>query len=202
MEVVIDGRGGWGTGASGTTLGRVLETVQSSIGRRTVIQVVLDGVELTRERQEELRHKNTNEFGLLEVKTADPVTFALEAMKGIRSHLQNLERCHGEAAQFIEAAEYGRATERLTECYSSWDTLSRAVRDVAFMIGAEMKSLDLGAMRGDDLIRRLNLALMRFRSAMEFRDVMRLSEIADQDLRPAIIAWRALLEKLAKKLPA
>ncbi len=198
MEIVIDGRRGFGAKESGFTLGAVLDRVRGAIGSRTVVQLVLDGEDLTRERQQELLTRNASAFSLLEVKTVDGVAIGRETLTGIEAHLGNLERKHLEASQFFEACEYGRATERLSECAGGWDTLSRAARDVAGMAGLELRNLDAGGIRGDELVRRLNSALMRFRGAMEFRDVLRLSEIADQDLRPGLVSWRALVDNLRK----
>jgi hypothetical protein len=196
LEVVVDGRGGWGTGSAGATLGAVLDTVRSAIGRRTVVQVLLDGEDLSRERQTQLGERSASEFSLLEIRTVDPQAFGRDALIGISSHLRNLEQAHADAAQLLESSEYGRGTERLSECYTGWDTLSRAVRDVAQLTGIELKNVELGSQRGDELIRKLNQVLMRFRGAMEFRDVMRLSELSDQELRPMIAQWTAMVEKL------
>jgi len=200
LEVVIDGRGGWGSGSAGGTLGAVLATVRGAIGKRTVVQVVLDGEDLTRERQAQLGERSSSDFSLLEIKTVDPVAFGRDTLAGIASHIGNLERTHVEAQQLLDASEYGRGTERLSECYTGWDTLSRAVRDVASLLGTELKSVDVAGQKGDDLVRRLNQVLMRFRGAMEFRDVMRLSELADQELKPMLAQWRSMVDALGKGL--
>ncbi len=202
MEVVIDGRGGWTRGSAGSTLAAVLETVRKALGGRRIVLIVLDGEELTRERESALGARNSDDFSMLEMRTIDSGVLGRETLKGIAAHLANLERAHQEAAKLIEAAEYGRATERLTECYGGWDTLSRAVRDAAFIAGTELKSIDLGPYRADELVRKLNQSLMRVRGAMEFRDVMRLSELAEQELKPALADWRKLVDALTKRLSA
>jgi hypothetical protein len=201
VEVVVDGRRGWGAG-DGRTLGAIWDAVEASLGRKKIILMVLDGEELTRERRQELRGRNAGDFSLLEVKTVDPVDFGREALKGISAHLENLDRAHCEAARLLEAAEYGRATERLWECYNGWDTLSRAVRDVAVMAGVSLAKVPARGTTGSELIGRLNQTLARFRSAMDFPDIVRLSRLATHDLRPELAAWRTLVDKLARDLEA
>jgi hypothetical protein len=200
MEVVVDGLGGWGADTAGTTVGEVLRTIRSSLGGRAIVSLVLDGEPLTEQRQSELARRRAADFGLLIVRTVDAKSFSLMALEGIVTHLRNLERAHALAAQHLEASELGRAMERLAECHNGWDTLARALRDVATVSGIDLRRVDADGKPADERFRDLQFSLARFRTAQQFRDLVREGDLAEHDLRPMLAGWRAIVDALRMSL--
>lgn len=201
MEVVVDGR----TGLSpqvGATFRAIFETVRRQVKsrRRAIVAWTLDGERLTLEKQETLADQVPADEGLLEVRTVDPFEVAGSHLTGLRTHLANLEKNHGEAVAFVEAEEFSKALEKLEACFTGWDILARVIHDVGNLSEVDWRSLQAGGKPVEHHFRVLQDALVRFSAAMEFKDLGRGGELVRDELRPLLAEWKAVLEALAQHL--
>ena len=194
----MDGRTGMMAPDDGTTLRDLFETLrQGAVSRRrAVVALTLDGELLTPERQDILAGRKPGEFDLLEVRTADPVQFSLATIDGLQAHLQNMVKTHQDVTAAVTAGEYGKTLDKGDACFQGWDILLRAVRDVGFICGADFKKIDAGGRTMDLRIRQLQDVLLRFSSCLEFKDVARVAEIVDHELRLRLEDWKAVTDAL------
>jgi hypothetical protein len=202
MEVVVDGKTGLMTPDTGTTLQAVLEALRRNISsrRRVIVSFTLDGDKLDLDKLGVRAEQPPGNFGLLEVKTADPFQFSVGTLSGLLGHLKNMEKCQEEALQFASAGEYAKTLEKADACFYGWDILLRAVRDVGSLSMADLKNLDASGLTIDARIKELQDALLRFSAALEFKDVARLAEIIETEFRLRLHDWRSVIEALGRHI--
>lgn len=200
MEVVVDGKTGLMTPDAGTTLQAVLEALRRNISsrRRIIVAFTLDGERLDLDKLGDKGQKPPGDFGLLEVRTADPFQFSVGTLSGLLGHLKNMEKVQEEALQCANAGEYAKTLEKADACFYGWDILLRAVRDVGMLSMADLKNLDASGTTVDARIRELQDAMMRFSAALEFKDVARIAEIIETELRLRLHDWRNVIEALGR----
>jgi hypothetical protein len=200
MEVVVDGRTGLSSPQAEGTFRAVLESVRRSAAtrRRVIVSVVLDGEVLSPERQTSLAERASSEFGLLEIRTIDPIRLSLETLTGLMAHVNNMERTQKESARAAESGEYAKALEKFDAVFNGWDILLRAVRDVGALSSADFRSLRAGGDSVEIRIRELQDALVRFSAALEYKDVPVITDIISNELDRALGHWRGVVESLSK----
>ena len=200
MEVVVDGNTGMMTPDEGTTLKATLEALKRNISsrRRVIVSFTLDGEKIDPEKLGDRAEQAPGKFGLLEVKTADPFQFSVGTLTGLLTHLKNMEKSQDEAIAFATAGEYAKTLDKAEASFYGWDILLRAVRDVGTLSTADLKLLDAGGVSVEARIKELQDSLLRFAAALEFKDVARIAEIIDQELRPRLKDWRTVIESLGR----
>jgi hypothetical protein len=200
VEVVVDGKTGMNAPESGTTFQSIFESLRKAAAsrRRAVVAYVLDGEELSVQRQADLAGQPPGRYGLLEVRTVDPFEFSLNTLTGLASHLKNMGKTHDEASAFVASGEFTKALEKFDSCLQGWDILIRAVRDVATLSSADIRAIRAGSSPLQDQIRQVQDVLLRFGAAVEFKDVMRISDIVQQELKPRLTDWRGVIEALSQ----
>ena len=166
--------------------------------RRVIVSVVLDGEVLTPERQGLLAERASADFGLLEIKTIDPIRLSLETLTGLLGHVKNMERTQGEAATAAESGEYAKALEKFDAVFNGWDILLRAVRDVGSLSTADFREMKAGGESVEVRIRELQDALVRFSASLEYKDVPSITDIIANELNRSIGHWREIVECLSK----
>jgi hypothetical protein len=200
MEVVVDGKTGLMTPDAGTTLLAVLEALKRNISsrRRIVVAFILDGERVEVDKLGPKGQQPPGDFGLLEVKTADPFQFSVGTLSGLLGHLKNMEKTQEEALQYANAGEYAKTLEKADACFYGWDILLRAIRDVGTLSLADLKSLDASGATVEGRIKELQDSLLRFSAALEFKDVARLAEIIETEFRLRLHDWRSVIEALGR----
>jgi hypothetical protein len=200
MEVVVDGKTGLMAPDAGTTLQAVLEALRRNISsrRRVIVSFILDGERVEIDKLGEKGGKPPGEFGLLEVRTADPFQFSVGTLSGLLGHLKNMEKCQEEALQYANSGEYAKTLEKADACFYGWDILLRAVRDVSTLSLADLKSLDASGVTVEGRIKELQDSLLRFSAALEFKDVARIAEIIETEFRLRLHDWRSVIEALGR----
>ena len=200
MEVVVDGRTGLSSIQAGATFRSVFESIRKTAAsrRRVIVSVVLDGEVLSPERQGLLAERSSSDFGLLEIRTIDPIRLSLETLTGLMAHVNNMERTQRESAKAAESGEYAKALEKFDAVFNGWDILLRAVRDVGALSSADFRALQAGGGSVEIRIRELQDALVRFSAALEYKDVPVITDIISNELDRALSHWRGVVESLSK----
>jgi hypothetical protein len=200
MEVVVDGKTGLMTPDAGTTFQAYLEALRRNMSsrRRVIVSFTLDGEKIDPDNLGAKGTQPPGDFGLLEVRTADPFQFSVGTLTGLLTHLKNMEKSQEDALRFAAAGEYAKTLEKADACFYGWDILLRAVRDVGTLSTADLKNLDAGGVSVDARIRELQDALLRFSAAMEFKDVARIAELIQTEFRLRLHDWRTVIEALGR----
>lgn len=198
--MVVDGKTGLMTPDAGTTLQAVLEALRRNISsrRRVIVSFTLDGERIEVDKLGAKAERPPGDFGLLEVKTADPFQFTVGTLSGLLGHLKNMEKSQEEALQFANSGEYAKTLEKADAVFYGWDILLRAVRDVGSLSLADLKSLDASGVTVDARIKELQDALLRYSAALEFKDVARIAEIIETEFRLRLHDWRNVIEALGR----
>lgn len=198
--MVVDGKTGLMTPDAGTTLQAVMEALKRNIAsrRRVVVAFTLDGERIELDKLGARAEQPPGNFGLLEVKTADPFQFTVGTLSGLLGHLKNMEKSQEEALQFANSGEYAKTLEKADAVFYGWDILLRAVRDVGSLSLADLKNLDASGVTVDARIKELQDALLRFSAALEFKDVARIAEIIETEFRLRLHDWRNVIEALGR----
>lgn len=199
MEVVVDGKTGMGV-PDGSTFGQLFEQIRKSVAskRRVVVAYVLDGEGLSPDRQAVLSGQTPGDYGLLEVRTADPFQFSLSTLTGLVAHLGNMGKTQEEACASVGSGEFTKAMEKFEAVYHGWDILVRAVRDVGQISTADFRSLKAGGEPVDERIRQVQDSLLRFTAALELKDLPRAAELVQDELRSHHQRFRGVLEALSQ----
>jgi hypothetical protein len=197
MEVVVDGKTGLMMPDEGTTLQAIFHTLRAS-SRRTIVSFTLDGILLSPERQSALGPDQPGKYALLEVRTVDPFDYSLRTLTGLLNHLKNIERSHEETIACAAAGEYARTLDKAEICFYGWDILLRAVRDVGTLSAADFKGLDAAGATVAVRIRDLQDALLLLASALEAKEMPRISEMIRGGFQSRLGEWRSVLEALAR----
>lgn len=203
MEIVVDGRTGMGVPeGDGITFQALFEALRRRAAqkRRVVVSWTLDGETLSTQRQADLAAQGTEAYGLLEVRTADPVEVAGAALRGLGGHLENLARTHDEAIACMASGEYARALGKFEDCFHGWDILLRAVKDLGGLASLDFKELQAGGESVELRARDLQESLLRFGAAVEFKDADRILALLRDELKPQLTDWREVLEVLGRCL--
>ena len=200
MEVVVDGKTGLSSSGANSNFRTVLESVRQVVAsrKRMVVSLVLDGELLSVERQSRLAERSAAEFGLLEIRTIDPLQLSRETLGGLLAHVGNMEKTQAEAAAAAEGGEYAKALEKFDAVFNGWDILLRAVRDVGALSAVNFRDLLAGDVPVDLRIRELQDALVRFSASLEYKDVPAIAEIIGNELRKALGHWRHVVESLSR----
>ena len=200
MEVVVDGRMGHSSSQDKATFQSVVDAVRKTVAsrKRLVVSMTLDGESLSPERQGMISARSAAEFGLLEVRTIDPLRLSSETLHGLPGHVSNMERIQREAGEAADASEYAKALEKFDSVFSGWDILLRAVRDVGALAGVDFHALKVGDRPVEARIRELQDALVRFSASLEYKDVPVISEIISKELSVALGHWRGIVEALSR----
>jgi hypothetical protein len=188
------------TPAEGATFRAIFDSLRKfiSLRRRVIVAFTLDGENVTPQQEAELSGRVTGTYGLLEVRTVDPFAFSLDTLTGLLGLLRTMEKTHDEASAFVARGEYTKALEKFDACFQTWDILVRAVRDVGAVSSADFRTLQAGGQPIQDRIRQLQDILLRFTAAFEFKDVMRIGEIVQTELRPRLADWRGVIDALSQ----
>lgn len=200
MEVVVDGRTGLSTAHGEATFRSVVDAVRKSVAsrQRIVVSMTLDGESLSPERQGMISERPAADFGLLEVRTVDPLRLSAETLAGLTAHLANMDRTQREAAAASDGGEYAKALEKFDAVFNGWDILLRAVRDVGALSGADFQAVQAGDRPVELRIRELQDALVRFSASLEYKDVAAISEIIAKELTAALAHWRSIVDSLGR----
>lgn len=200
MEVVVDGSQGFMAPETGSTFRDLFESLERSTRsrRRAVVALVLDGETLSSDRRQEIAELSPGGFGLLEVRTMDPFTFSVNTLSGLQGHLRNLERSHEDAMAFVGTSEYSKALEKLDGCGTGWDILLRGIHDVGSLSGLDFAKLEAGGQPAESRFRSMRDSIRRFSAAVDFKDLLRATELAQNELRALLPVWRGILEAVSR----
>jgi hypothetical protein len=202
VKVLVDGSEGWITPEEGAKLGHVLAALRVEAGRRrkAIAAVSLDGEELTREKQDENSHRGVEDFGVLEIRTLDPIDLSLSTLAELGTHLGKMEELHEQAAELMRGGKYDDALVRLRTCVEGWQMVLNAVRDIARLTGAKLGELKAGDKTLSHIMQYLQQTLLRFQTSFGVKDVVTLGDIAEHELAPALGDWGKALESLSEYL--
>ncbi|HLF92959.1 MAG TPA: hypothetical protein VJB14_05835 [Planctomycetota bacterium] len=202
MDVVIDGERGKLVPPPTATFERLFKDVRAHVfaSRRIVLSMTLDGQDLSWGRQEALKPEVPKAGALLEVRTADSVQFSLETIANLTEHVGNLEQSHEQAAAKMIAGAYKDAMQLLAGCFEGWKVLVSGIRQMANLTAIDLSTLTAGKATVDQVIQETVDSLVRFKEAFDQKDVVRIGDLSQYELKPLLGSWRLVLEVIGREL--
>lgn len=182
----------------GALLGGVVDAARVNIMKSGMVITgfILDGVDLTREKEKEFREKPVENFTLLEVKAASPHELSLNTLNEIKPCLENLRQHHLRAAELVSAGNYRQSMTVLNECFAAWEDIIKGIKNVASVSKIDVIGQDFDGGRLTEKIGKLGEVLRNFQNAMATQDVVRMKDISEYEVQPLIADWNTVVDKL------
>jgi hypothetical protein len=173
------------------TIGQVLSHVHRD--NRLVVNLLIDGREPDFDRLPQVRQSLINGHTLF-IETAEPREMALEVIAEVESQLGEADRLKGEAVDLLQkSGGAGKAMEKLSGCFSTWQNAQDAVVKVARLLRIDLDEVRVGGRSLSGLIAGFSGQLRQVREALESRDFVTLADVLAYEMTETSTEWRAAL---------
>jgi hypothetical protein len=198
VEVIIDRQKNRFIPSSGASIDRVVSEMRSYIASqgRVIINVLLDGATLSGELLRDLVGRDAKEFGMLEVQTADPVELSISIIDELKPMLSTLEKQHQEASSLIQAGELPKALDLLHVCFIKWSTFFNAIRGISIITKIDPGVYKIDQEPIQQKFERLQNTLVSFQDAFKNRDVLKIGDVIEYELKPLIYDWYIIIDRI------
>ena len=175
------------------TVGHVLAHVQK--GNRLVTSLLIDGEEPDLNRIGTVRQALLMGHTLF-IETTDPAQMALDVLSEVEDRLGETDRLRLDAADFLQQGQPGRAMEKLSGCFSAWQTAQESVLKVSQLLKIDLESLRVSGRPLARLVDDFSAQLRQIKSALENRDFVTLGDILTYEATDTSNRWRDALAAL------
>ena len=173
------------------TIGQVLSHVHKD--NRLVVNLLIDGREPDLDRLPQVRQSPINGHTLF-IETAEPREMALEVIAEVESQLHEADRLKGEAVDLLQkSGGAGKAMERLSGCFSTWQNAQESVVKVARLMRIDLDAVSVGRHSLSGLIGEFSAQLRQVRQSLEARDFVTLGDVLAYEMTETTAQWRAAL---------
>lgn len=175
------------------TVGHVLAHVQK--GNRLVTSLLIDGEEPDLNRIGTVRQALLMGHTLF-IETTDPAQMALDVLSEVEDRLGETDRLRLDAADLLQQGQPGRAMEKLSGCFSAWQTAQESVLKVSQLLKIDLESLRVSGRPLARLVDDFSAQLRQIKSALENRDFVTLGDILTYEATDTSNRWRDALAAL------
>ena len=176
------------TGALGLrTVGQVLSHVQRE--DRLVVHLLIDGREPDLDRLGEVRRAPIDGHTLF-IETAEPRKMAMEVLKEVETQLDEADRLKTEAVQLLQRNGVGKAMEKLSGCFSTWQHAQESVLKTGQLLRIDLDTVKAGAASMTQLFNDFTGQLREIRAALESRDFVTLADLLLYETSETTARWR------------
>jgi len=173
------------------TVGQVLSKLQRD--NRLVINLLIDGREpdltqITMVRQWPLMGRT------IFIETAEPRQMALDVLDEVEEQLDEADRLRGEAAELLQRNNVVKAMEKLSGCFSTWQTAQESVRKTAQLLRIDLNQIRMNGRSLQNLLQDFAEQLQQIKSALEIRDFVTLCDVLTYEANDAGERWMLALQ--------
>ena len=199
MEVSVDGEKGVFDISKDTSFTKVIESARNyaAAKRRVIVSIAVNGKQLDAREQLDLTNRKLEENTSLDIKTEDPFKLSIAILGELKSHLDNLEKLHIEAAKSINAGKNKEALFILDKCLVGWRAFFISITGVSLITKIDYTTV---IVKGETIVKKissLNGVLVKFADAFAKEDMVKIGDIAEYELKPFIHDWYDALEEIA-----
>ena len=175
------------------TVGHVLTHIQRD--NRLVTNLLIDGREPDLDRISTIRHSLLTDHTLF-IETADPAIMALDALDEVEGQLRETDRLRSDAVETLQRGQSNRAMEKLSGCFSIWQTAQESVLKVGQLLRIDLDAVVVDGRALPDLLAAFGDQLRQIKTALENRDFVTLADILTYEANQTSDQWRAAFDAL------
>jgi hypothetical protein len=198
MIVTLDGQLLRRKFAPGCTLQEVIDGTRMQLdASRLVVGVAVNGQEFQDRDLEAELPQPLVEDAQVDLETADRLTVAVGALRAMAAEMADAARLQTEIARQLNAGQVAEGVRRIGEFVRSWQTCRNVVVQCGALVGRNLlhERSDSGTVA--ECLVELVARLRSLRDALDARDVVLLTDLAQYELPDLCSRWEKLLLHLA-----
>ncbi len=201
MNVLVDGRV-WAEGAEASEAAVVCrEVAAAEMARgRTVVAVMLDGIEADALQQERLVNGEDLGAGTIEFRTAPTTLLATATLDELARNVAPLREALEATSRWLAEGERRRALEAFRPSLELWMTFCETAQRVCLLMQIDVRA-PLGKTSVAAAHERIAGALSAVEECIERQDWTQLAEVVSQRLLPSVDEWESIVKALSGRLP-
>lgn len=203
MEIVIDGNKDLAYAEAGSSLGEILDQLQTWLTRngRAIVTVSIDGRTMgPSDVPPELRNERVDAYKTLDVVTLCPSELSLLVLSRLGQELPSVGTALTTAATHFQKGNLPTAMTLLRDAVTGLQITMDTLLKVGQLQGIEVSTLSIGGKSGLDAIHRLRDKLREVQAALKSKDSVTLADMAEYELAPAVKDWQELIGELEEKI--
>ncbi len=175
------------------TVGQVLSHVQRN--NRLVVNLLIDGEEPDLDQFGLVRQSPVNGHALF-IETAEPRKMALDVLREVGEQLKEADRLRTEAVELLRRNGAGKAMEKLSGCFSTWQNAQESVLKIAQLLRIDLAKIDVAGKALTEVIANFATQLREIRASLEDRDFVTLSDILAYKTTETSTQWGLALDAI------
>ena len=172
------------------TIGHVLSHVHTR--NRLVVNLLIDGEEPDLDRMADVKRAPLNGHTLF-IETAEPRQMAMEVLSEVESQLDEADRLKTEAVQLLQRNGVGKAMEKLSGCFSTWQHAQESVMKTAQLLRIDLTRVTIAGRCLADVMTDFAGQLREVKHAMEGRDFVALADVLTYEMTETSHHWHAAI---------
>ena len=172
------------------TIGHVLSHVHTR--NRLVVNMLIDGEEPDLDRMSDVKRVPLTGHTLF-IETAEPRAMALSALDEVEDQLSEADRLKSEAVDLLQRNAAGRAMERLSGCFSTWQHAQESLLKTAQLLRVDLTRITIGGRNLAEVVLAFVEQLREVKRAMEDRDFVTLADVLTYEMTETSQQWREAL---------
>ncbi|GEM_PF-2593785 len=203
MDIVIDGNKDLAYADAGSSLGEILDQLQTWLQRngRAIVTLTLDGQTLVPAAvPPDVRKQKVDAYRMLDLVTLCPAELSLLTLSKLAEHLPSVGSALTTAASHFQKGNLPTAMSLLGDAVTGLQVTMDTLLKVGQLQGIELSTLTVGGKSGLDAIHRLRDKLREVQSALKSKDSVTLADMAEYELAPAVKDWQELIGGLEDRI--
>lgn len=203
MEIIIDGTKDLAYADAGSSLGEILDQLQTWLTRngRAIVTVTLDGKTLPPAAvPAEMRTSKVDSYKTLDVVTLCPAELSLMILAKLGESLPGVSKALTTAASHFQKGNVPTGMTLLGDAVTGLQVTMDTLLKIGHLQGIELSTLTVGGKSGLDAIHRLRDKLREVQSALKSKDSVTLADMAEYELAPAVKDWQELIGGLEERI--
>jgi len=205
FTLTIDGAPGFFSAQGEKSFGEIMERLSASMSKqgKVITSIIMNNLQLTEGRQYDYREFPAGQIDSIELKTAEPVRLALEALDSSREHVDMLKQLCGQAAELFRRGDDFEANEQYSRLVEGLRWMVKGLSAMAGMLGMdENQPLASGKSLRYYQDEVLTPVFDGMYSSQQRDDYVELADRLEYELIPAMGQVEQLLEAFKRQLAA
>jgi hypothetical protein len=181
------------------TIGHVLSHVHTR--KRLVVNLLIDGEEPDLDRMSDVKRVLLNGHTLF-IETAEPRAMAMAALDEVEDQLSEADRLKGEAVDLLQRNAAVRAMERLSGCFSTWQSAQESLLKTAQLLRIDLTRVVVCGSSLAEVVGNFVAQLREVKRAMEDRDFVTLADVLTYEMTETGQQWREAIAAMRSVIRA
>lgn len=200
MHFALDGREIQAPDDGSNTLVDLVKQARVHAGGRLVVNVAIDGRELTGDELSAALAREVGSRSRVEFRTADPRELAVEAFQAAREGLSSASDDAGAVAHRINSGDVAGALHDVGRLVNVWRALHQTVIQSGEVCGVDLTRGELESRPVAAHLEDLGARLRELRDALDARDYVLVADFIHYEFPPLCRFWMGACETLAERI--